>query len=304
MDVRRLRYFVAAAEEENFHRAAERVFLTQPALSRYVQQLEQELGVQLFERVRKRVRLAPAGVLFLKHAKSILHGVDTALSEVKQIASGREGVLRLDFIPSALSHPVVPRAIDLFRKTTPGVDLALHPATTRAAVAALRAGEIDAAFVHRPQGGFAADIETVEAATVDWVFAMPADHTLSPVTRLGLSDFRGEDFLWIPREQSPELFDLLVPLCASAGLNPKIIDGGGDILTYFRLVAARLGVTITAATIAEEYHGKSIVFRRLPELPPPFRIDLAYLKTNGSSTLHRFLAIFGTALDAGRAAST
>lgn len=299
MDVRKLRYFVAAAEEENFHRAAERVFLAQPALSRYVKQLEHELGVQLFERVKKRVRLAPAGVLFLKHAKSILSGVDAALQEMKQIASGKEGALRLSFIPSALSHPIVPRSIDLFRMTTPGVELDLHPATTRAAVAALRAGEIDAAFVHRSQTGFGADIETVEAACVDWVFAMPSDHLLANVAQLGLSDFRGENFLWIPREQSPELFDLLVPLCVSAGLTPKIIESGGDILTYFRLVVARLGVTITAATIADEYHGKSIVFRRLAELPPPFHIDLIHMKTNASSTLHRFLATFGASLTAG-----
>ncbi len=300
MDVRKLRYFVAAAEEENFHRAAERVFVAQPALSRYVRQLEQELGVQLFERVRKRVRLSPAGVVFLKHARSILQGVDNALQEMKQVASGREGVLRLTYIPSALSHPVVPRSVDRFRATAPGVELALHPATTRSALAALRAGEIDAAFVHRPQGGFGADIAAVGAARVDWVFAMPADHPLARRdTSPRLADFRGENFLWIPRDQSPELFDLLVPLCTAAGLTPKIVETGGDVLTYVRLVAAHLGVTITAATIAEEYQGRSIVFRRLAELPPPFHIDLVCMKGNPSSSLQRFLATFGTVAESG-----
>ena len=291
MDVRKLRYFVAAAEEENFHRAAARVFVAQPALTRYIRQLEEELGVQLFERVKKRVRLAPAGVLFLKHAKSILQGVDSALSEMKHIAAGKEGLLRLSFIPSALSHAFVPKSVDLFRMTNPKVDLDLRVMTTRAAVEALRAGEIDAAFVHRPPDDVTSDLAIMKVARTDWVLALPANHILSEVEDIKLADFRGENFLWIPREQSKQLFDQVEAICAAAGLSMKIIRSSGDILTYyFRLVAAGLGVTMTASTIAQEHQGGSIVFRQVPGLPPPYFTYLVSLRSTGSSTLPRYVS--------------
>src|SRR5580765_8039748 len=147
MELRHLRYFVGVGEEQHFGRAAERLHIAQPALSRQIQDLEKEIGFRLFERLPRGVKLSAAGKLFLEDARRILGELQEATRRAKRVASGKAGTLRVGFVESISWHGVVPEFFRRFRQKQPGAELTPVPMLSLAQVEAIRSGRLDAGFV-------------------------------------------------------------------------------------------------------------------------------------------------------------
>jgi len=148
MELRHLRYFVAVGEEQHYGRAARRLRVAQPALSRQIQDLEEELGFKLFERLSRGVKLSEAGKLFLEDARRILQEVSEAAVRAGSVARGRSGTLRVGFTENASWRGVVPESFRRFRELQPGAELQLRPAASFELLDAIRSGGLDAGFVN------------------------------------------------------------------------------------------------------------------------------------------------------------
>src|SRR6185295_14296385 len=147
MELRHLRYFVGVGEEQHFGRAAERLGIAQPALSRQIQDLEKELGFVLFDRLPRGVKLSAAGVLFLGEARRILEEVQAAKLRAERVARGQAGTLRIGFVEALSWHGVVPDTLRSFRRRQPDVELELNPLLSLQQVEAVRSGKLDAGFI-------------------------------------------------------------------------------------------------------------------------------------------------------------
>jgi len=153
MELRHLRYFVAVGEEQHYGRGAQRLRLAQPALSRQIQDLEEEIGFKLFDRLSRGVRLSTAGKLFLEEARRILQQVEEATRRAKRVAYGQLGTLRVGFIESMSWHGIVPDSFRQFRERQPDAELQIKPLSSLEQIAAVRSGQLDAGFIGIGDGG-------------------------------------------------------------------------------------------------------------------------------------------------------
>src|SRR5256885_8958260 len=175
MELRHLRYFVAIGEEQHYGRAARRLRVAQPALSRQIQDLEKELGFKLFERLPRGVKLNAAGKLFLEDARRVLQELSEAAVRAGRVASGRSGTLRVGFTENASWRGIVPDSFRRFRERQPDAELQLTPATSLEQIEALRSGRLDAGFVfNMPKTD--AELDHLPVAMQHVELAMPKRH--------------------------------------------------------------------------------------------------------------------------------
>lgn len=289
MELRHLRYFVAVGEEQHYGRAAERLRLAQPALSRQIQDLETEIGFQLFDRLPRGVRLSAAGQMFLEEARLILQHVNEATIRAGRVARGLAGTLRVGFTESASWHGVVPDSFRQFRQRQPSAELQLSPLSSLEQVQAVRSGRLDAGFVfNMPKTD--PELDQIQVALQKLVLAVPKGHPLTKSKSLRLRDLTDADFVWFPRRQSPAYYDRLMQACSRGGLKaPRIVQEAADQATLLALVACRLGVAFV--TDATRWRcPKEVVLRPIVDLQLPIAFSLVWRKDNASPLLARFVA--------------
>src|SRR6202011_1357054 len=178
MELRHLRYFVAVGEDQHYGRAAERLGIAQPALSRQIQDLEKELGFALFDRLPRGVKLSAAGKLFLSDARRILQEVEGAKRRAERVAIGKAGTLRVGFVEALSWHGVVPNSFRRFRRRQPDAELELHPMLSNQQMEAVRSGKLDAGFIFSlevPDG----DVAHLEVARCKLMLAVPQGHAVT-----------------------------------------------------------------------------------------------------------------------------
>ncbi len=209
MELRHLRYFVGVGEEQHFGRAAERLRIAQPALSRQIQDLEQELGFLLFDRLPRGVRLNAAGKLFLDDARRILQDVDEAKRRAERIALGKAGTLRVGIATAVSWHGLVVHAFREFRRRQPDVELVLHHL--------LSVHQVEAVVADRLDAGFAAavtpwheELEHRQFALDRMVLAVPKGHSLMKRARIRLRDLRNLPFIWFHRWVNSSFYDQMM----------------------------------------------------------------------------------------------
>jgi DNA-binding transcriptional LysR family regulator len=245
-DLQRLRYFVAVAEEENVGRAAERLHLTQSPLSRQIQSLEADLGLALFHRAKKRLRLTAAGRQFLVEAKSLLAHGDRVEQQVRAIAAGAAGALVIGYVPGAIHAGVLTRWLRAFRMVAPDVDITLKKLRSAEQERQLRTGEIDIGFAH----AHAAVGAGVSARTIgheSFKLAVPADRygCAAPTAR----DLHGARFIALPGTAAAGHQDEFFAACAAAGFEPDVRYEAADPLAALEMVDAGLGFAIVQASL-------------------------------------------------------
>lgn len=271
MELRHLRYFVAAAEEQNFRRAAERVHVVQPALSRQIAMLEQELGFALFERSKKRVRLTPAGASYLADARWILREISLAGDRAARVASGKVGVLRLGFHETAGRSRIVSDSFRDFRRACPEIELSLLQMTSPSQIEAIGRGDLDAGYVYLPPAlppGFASRHVGFHRAYV----AMRADHRLAGERAVRVAQLHDEPFIGIARAVSPAYHDALMRACRQCGLTPAIVQETQSEATTMNLVAVGLGLALVVSA-DEQSWTRDVVVRPVEGLD--LSLDLA-----------------------------
>jgi DNA-binding transcriptional LysR family regulator len=288
MELRHLRYFVAVGEEQHYGRAAERLHVAQPALSRQIQDLEEEIGVQLFDRLPRGVKISAAGASFLDDARRILREVNEATLRAGRVARGQLGTLRVGFTEFASWRGVVPDSFRQFRAWQPDAELQLYPSSSLEQMDALRSGRLDAGFVfYMPKSD--PDLDQLLVATHHLVLATHKGHPLTRLRKLHLRDMRDTDFVWFPRRRIPAFYDRLMKECFRGGLKtPHIVQEAVDQSTMLSLVSCRLGVAfVTDATRWRCPQG--VVLLPVVDLKLPLTVSLVWRKDNASPLLAKFV---------------
>ena len=289
MELRHLRYFVGVGEEQHFGRAAERLRIAQPALSRQIQDLEKELGFALFERLPRGVRLSAAGKLYLSDARRILQDVHEAKLRAERVATGKAGTLRVGFGETQAWHGVVPDSLRRFRQRNPDAELELHPMGSAHQMEAVRSGKLDAGFIFDltpPPAEFAHR----QVAQQELILAAPKGHPASRVKRLRLRDLRDAPFIWFQRWVHPLFYDRLMNACFRGGLTtPRIVQHVPDHATMLSLVSCRLGVAFVSEATRWQCPG-GVVLRPVIDLSFPLAFYLIWKNGNSSPLLRRFVA--------------
>src|SRR5439155_371946 len=195
MELRHLRYFVAIGEEQHYGRAAHRLRVAQPALSRQIQDLEEEIGFKLFDRLPRGVKISSAGKLFLEDARRILRERTDATECAQRVAKGQSGTLRVGFTENPSWHGVVPDSFRRFRERQPDAELQLNPLTSLEQVQAIRSGRLDAGFVfNMPKAD--RELDQVLVALNHVAMAAPRGHLLGKAKKLRLRDMVDVSFVW------------------------------------------------------------------------------------------------------------
>ena len=289
MELRQVRYFVAVAEELHFGRAARRVHVAQPALSKQVMNLERELGARLLARRGRKVELTEAGRVFLERALVILEGVAEAELAAARAGSGETGRLTVGFTGMAL-YGAAPRIVKAFGERYPGVNLALREMGTSAMTEALLGRRLDVGFLHPPVG----EVETlaVEGMTSEpLILALPEDHVLSGLPEVPLDRVAEERFVIVPRDEGPELHDRIMGTCRASGLSPSVANRNAPSqTTALGLVAAGVGVSLVWECMRNL--GRSgVVYRPLAGETPHLETALAWRPDDPSPVLASFLSL-------------
>ncbi len=243
MELHHLRAFLAVAEELHFGRAAERLHIAQPPLTRTIKQLEHELGVRLFDRTTRRVRLTNAGEALVEPAERVLESVAAATRAVTSAGQGETGRVRVGFAGPS-SYLLVGRLSRLVRERHPGIELTLRSTTyATGALRQLLGGDLDLAMVRwtTPPPGIANRIIAVER----FVLAMPAEHPLASRERVDMTELADEPFVTLPADPGSSVRDAFLHRAHEAGFAPRIVQTAPDSWTLLALVAAGVGLTLS-----------------------------------------------------------
>jgi DNA-binding transcriptional LysR family regulator len=289
MELRHLRYFVAVGEEQHYGRAASRLRVAQPALSRQIQDLEAEVGFKLFERLPRGVKLSAAGKLFLQDARRILQEVNEAAARAGRVARGLSGTLRVGFTENSSWRGVVPDSFRRFREQQPDAELQLQPAASLEQLEAIRSGRLDGGFVNfMPKSDPELNQLLVALQHVD--LAVPKRHALTKLKKLRLRDLTDVPFVWFPRWASPAFYDRMMRECYRGGLkSPRIVQEGLNEATILSLVSTGLGVGWVLAT-ARWRSPENVVILPVVDLDMPLTLALAWRRDNTSTLLANFIA--------------
>lgn len=256
MELRHLRYFIAAAEEEHFGRAADRLHVTRPAVSQIIADLEAEIGTLLFERMAHRVRLTAAGRSLLPQLRSIMVDLEDAFASASRVGNGKSGTLSIGYGSLTLLHTIFREAVKRFNETYPEVTLSLHEMPTTDQPKALAEGRIHAGFMHfgprsallrtKSREGVLAQDKTV----LEWVriqngalgVVMPATHPLAGKPNLTFAELARERFVIVPRSSSSPGYGPLFALCQKAGFEPNVVQEVSTISSQLNLISVGLGI--------------------------------------------------------------
>jgi DNA-binding transcriptional LysR family regulator len=262
--------------------------VAQPALSRQIQDLEEETGFKLFERLPRGVKLSAAGKLFLEDARRILLDVNEAVARAARVALGRSGTLRVGFTESASWQGVVPESFRSFREFRPDAELQLLPSASLEQLDAIRSGRLDAGFVFNlPKAD--PELEQIPVAVQRIELAALRRHPLTKLKTLRLRDLTEANFVWFPRRASPTLYDRLQQECIRRGLkSPRIVQEGLDEATILSLVANGLGVGWVMGT-ARWRCPRSVVIMPVVDLNLPQPLALVWRRDNSSPLLASFI---------------
>jgi DNA-binding transcriptional LysR family regulator len=283
MELRHLRYFVAVGEELHFGRAATRVHVAQPALSRQIRDLERELGLQLFERNRRHVALTAAGLVFLDDARGLLTQVDRAVENARLAQRGAHGVLRIGYVPAvAMSH--LPHVIRAFRRRSPHLEVRLQEMHPARQVEDLMAARIDVGFARGPIDEPA--LATAPVHEEPLVAALPSGHRLRRHRRLELQMLAGEPFILPARSRGPGFHDQILAICRAAGFRPRVVQEGSQT-DALSLVASGAGVAIVPTSL-RVLRPTGVVYRPLHERPMT-HFAMVWRKNDTSPVLREFV---------------
>lgn len=282
VELRHLRYFVAAAEELNISRAAARLRVSQPPLSRQIHDLESEIGTPLFDRSKNKLKLTSAGEYFLREAKAILAQAQRAAATAKAAGLGQVGQITVAFL-SPLGGMLLPRAVRSLRRTFPLVDVDLLEMTPREQLQAVLDNRVDLAFVPAPEFESANEFAFEPVMAVEVRLALARDHPLSKLRRIPLAKLKEERFVMLEKSEAPATHEFLVRLCRSAGFEPNVVRQSDRAQSIVELVAAGVGVSILPEHF-QRYQAQCVMRPLIPK-PPALSLCMVWRRRDTSLAL-------------------
>lgn len=239
MELRHLRYFEAVARHSHVTRAAAELHIAQPALSKQISQLEQELGVALFDRVGRNVRLTEAGEALLPHARTVLAQIEAARSEMAERIGLRRGRASVG-TPPTVGTQLLPKALAAFNQRYPGIELRLHEAGIQTLLDLLETGLVDVAVATLPVDD--PSLTVIPLFSEDLVIVVSSGHRLYGSPSITIGELRDES--WVLSPENYELREATLNACKRAGFTPRVVLDGGETDTLLRLVAAGVGIAL------------------------------------------------------------
>src|SRR5438046_2243765 len=289
MELRHLRYFVAVGEEQHYGRGAKRLRVAQPALSRQIQDLEEEIGFKLSDRLSRGVKVSAAGKVLLEDARRLLQQVEEATRRAKRVASGQSGTLRVGFVESISWHGVVPDSFREFRERQPDAELQLKPSSSQEQTEAVQSGRLDAGFVFT-LAHIGRELAQLTLGSLNLMLAAPKGHPLTKLKKLRLRDLSDAAFVWFPRRESPAFYDRLMHECFRGGLkSPHIVQEAVNEATILSLVSCRMGVAFVSGATRWRCP-ESVALLPVTDLKLRLPFALVWRKDNASALLAKFVA--------------
>jgi DNA-binding transcriptional LysR family regulator len=300
MELRQIRSFLSITETLHFGRTAELIHLSQPALSLQIRALEEEVGVRLFERNRRRTTLTAAGFAFRDDAAAALLQLDQATRKARLAAKGKLGLLRIGFISTAGSE-IVPNMIRQFSGLNPEVEFSLRAITTADQVRMLETGSLDIGFLRLPIGGHSA-LDVVTVHREPFVLVVPASHKLAQRKRVRLSEVSGQDFVMYERSHAPGFHDLICGMLRDARSVPNVSQTAAEMSTLISLVDAHMAIAILPAS-AVKHSVSSVIACDIVDQIPMSEIGIVVSKRVRAAVVDNFRSFTLGSLDRAKKSS-
>lgn len=287
MELRHLRYFVTVAEEQNITRAAAKLHISQPPLSRQIRDLEAELGVALLERGARAVRLTEAGRVFIEEARAVIQRVDEACRVVRAVAAGVKGELVVGYAPSPTVE-ILPKALRAFQASLPGVRVGLRDLTSGEMVSALKEGIIHLALMVRPAARALRGLHFETLRKYRNGVVMAPDHPLARMKTIAVQDIASEKLLTYSLKDYPDYHDYLETLLGRAGADLKIAEECDGAMSLIAAVEGGRGIALAAETLCV-LAGTRLKFVPLVSDPAPLVVGIAHRTATPSPLTRQFM---------------
>ncbi|HYT59329.1 MAG TPA: LysR substrate-binding domain-containing protein [Haliangiales bacterium] len=287
MELRHLRYFIGVAEEENVSRAALKLHVSQPALSRQIRDLEDELGFLLLERSARSVRLTEAGRAFLTEARAVVQRAEDAVKTARAIATGGGGELHVGYAPS-LTPRILPRTLRAFQAELPNVRVRLHDLSTEEMLAGLREGKLQIAFVARPTPAMLRGLRFEELLRDSLCLAVAPKHPLAGRRSVTLAEVAREPLITYSRKDYPDAHENLAALFAAIKIKPRIAEEHDSVSSLIAAVESGAGVAVAPQSLACTA-GPRLKLIPFSPAPAPLVVGAAWSKAGLSAAAERFL---------------
>ena len=297
MELRHLRYFVAVAEELHFGRAARRLGVAQPPLSRQIRDLEREIGTPLFDRVPRGVDLTPAGAAFLPEARLTLAQAERAQRSAQRAARGETGRLRVGFVEAATHSGILPDVLSFFRMHLPSVGLSLFELESLRQAEALRDARIDLGILHSPPLDADRWLRVELIYTEPVVLVVPGSHRLARRARFTLASLADESFVLFSRTIAPPMYDDIIARCRAVKFSPRIVQEATGWHTLASLVGAGIGVGFVPRSLTR-FQQQGVAYRPVRDLGVSMALSAVWKIGEKSAVRERFVtalrAVAGT----------
>lgn len=290
MELRHRRYFVAVAEELHFGRAAARLGISQPALSKQILELEAQLRTTLLWRNRREVRLTPAGLSFLKHSRDVIHQIDRSIRDVQSVGRGDLGSVEVSYFSSAAPR-VVPTIVRSFKKQYPKVDVRLRLTMPPNHLGEIRNNQVD--FLLMPLPVEANDLVVERLVEEALVLGIPQGHPLAVYSRVSIKQLDGVPMVMWPRYHSPASYDRVLGYFGKAGAKLNMVLETFPLSSVICTVAAGVAVCLVPES-ARDNPQKGVVYRTLRSPRPTFDWGIVYRPREIGGALEAFLQVVRT----------
>jgi len=287
IELRHLKYFLAVAEELHFRKAAERLFISQPGLSRQIKQLEETLETRLFERNNRKVQLTSAGMYLKKETQVHLKHLDHMLKHTKLLDAGLEGQLKLGYVGSAMQN-FIPDLLLKFRKLHPTIHFKLTELDNQKQIENLISHDIDLGFIrldHIPKG-----LETKKVFEDTFSIVLPSNHEINTDNFKGLFQLKNNPFILFEKSYSPAYFEKVMQLFEENGFQPIVSHTSVNASTIFRLVENNFGISIVPTSLQLGYD-MDIQFIELTDVPQRTVLSAVWNSENRNPVLQKMLGL-------------
>jgi DNA-binding transcriptional LysR family regulator len=288
MELRRFKYMAVLAEELHFGRAAERLGIAQPALTQQIQALERELGVQLFQRTKRSVRLTVAGRVTLDEAIRTLQQADRTALVAQQAGRGQLGHIEIGFVGSAVFSGVLSKAISRFREGNPMVELRLSELGILQQLDDVGSGRLDLGIVRTPVKSLPPDVSIAILYREPIILAIPARHPLTFRKKITLKNLTDEPFVGLQIHDGVGFNAQVADICATGGLSPKVRLRAGQVVALAGMVAGGLGIAFVPDSL-RHLHIPDVVYRPLDAMNEQSNLAVVFRKSERAPAVTAFL---------------
>jgi DNA-binding transcriptional LysR family regulator len=289
MELRRFKYMAVLAEELHFGRAAERLGIAQPALTQQIQALERELGVQLFQRTKRSVRLTVAGRVTLDEALRTLQQADRTALVAQQAGRGQLGHIEIGFVGSAIFSGVLSKAISEFREGNPSVELRLSELGILQQLDDVSSGRLDLGVVRTPIKSLPPDVGITILYREPIILALPERHPLAKQKKIALKNLSDEPFVGLQIHDGVGFNAQVAEMCATGGLSPKVRLRAGQLVALAGMVAGRLGVAFVPDSL-RHLHIPDVAYRPIDGMKEHSDLAVVFRKSERAPAVMAFLA--------------